>query len=133
MGLGILGKVVEGVSGFFTAKQRRKAAAESGKRKIEAAVLDAKNSLDLSDAEWEVQKTVSENDSWKDEFVTVIITSPIWLILMGAILAAFGLGDEVLVGTVNGLDALSNLGVDMGFLMESVVLAAVSLKVWRKV
>lgn len=132
MSLPIVGKVIDGVSGFFKKREERKIAKITGMQKIQQAQEDHKNSLNLTDAEWEVAKVRTEETTWKDEFVTVVITSPIWLILLASVLSTFGVAPGLLNGVVGGIVALQSLGVDMGFLMEAVVLAAVGLKTWRK-
>jgi len=70
----------------------------------------------------------AENGTWKDEYVTIVITSPFVLLFVASIWSGVT-GDSTFVGAVNlGIENLKNLGVDLGYLMGVVVLAAVGIK-----
>ena len=129
----IIGNLIDAVSGYFQKKQEIKAASATAKVKLESQKISGQQSLELTDAEWEAISANTQNNSWKDEYVTIIITSPIVLILLGSVFAALGYsaGSEILKGTLSGISELKNLGMDFGLLMNAVVFAAVGLKLWR--
>ena len=81
-----------------------------------------------SDKEWEALSKEAESGTWKDEYVTIIITLPIPAIMIGAVYQAFTGDATLLVGINEGIGHLKNLGLDMGELMYIVVLAAVGIK-----
>lgn len=69
--------------------------------------------------------------SFKDEYITVSVVLILNLFILGGILAAFGY-PQLLDGVVTGVERLVAVGVDMGFIVQAVVLAGVGLSVWRK-
>lgn len=123
--------IVEPVAKVFEKREARKAAKVSGEAKLALAKQSGEQQVTLTDAEWEEVSVSNQNTTWKDEYITVVITSPIIGILVGAILLAFTGDDRLLEGVNHGITALKATGVDMGELMYIVVLAAVGLKAWR--
>ena len=116
----------------YKSRQERQAAKESAQIKIQMTQVEDQHKVELTDAEWEALAVQGLNSSWKDEYVTIIITSPIVGILFGGLWAGITGDRGVIEGMAIGLNSLQAVGVDMGFLMGAVVLAAVGLKVWRK-
>lgn len=130
--LPIFQSLLKPVSTMYSAHQERKQAAKTGKQKIQEAQIDADNTLNLTVAEWEATNVSNQPSTWKDEYVTVIVTLPIPLLLLGAILQAYNPSyGDLLTGTVEGIKAINNLEGTMAGMMETVVLAAVGIKVWR--
>ena len=129
----LITSVISGVSGFFGKKQDIKAAAKSAGAKLAQTKEAGYQNIQLTDAEWESLAVQTQQGSWKDEYVTIIITAPILMILVGSLSASLGFsnGSLVLEGALAGIVALKALGMDYGFLVNSVVLAAIGLKVWR--
>lgn len=129
--LNLVQGVIAPIAGVFNKRTARKQAQDAIKGKIAQAKENNATEITLKDAEWESLKAAQENETWKDEYVTIVITSPLVGILAGSVLLAFTGDARLLEGTVAGIKALSDIGVDMGELMYVVVIAAVSLKVWR--
>lgn len=132
---GTVGKVVttiiKPVADAYIKNQERKQAKESAKSKIKLAKDEQTNKVDLKDAEWEVVAKSLEDKTWKDEYVTVTIISPVNLIIVGAIYGAFSQDYRVLEGTTAGIQALTVVGLDYGVVLTAVVFAAIGLKMWR--
>lgn len=125
---GILETVVSPISKAYQSGQERKKAADSAKAKIALAKQNNDYNLKLNDAEWESLSKKSENETWKDEYVTVIVTSPFVLLFMASIISGWT-GDMRYLNAVNlGITNIKNLDVDLGELMYLVVVAAVSIK-----
>ena len=122
--------LVKPITGLLGRRQERLAAREAVRGKIAVAAQEDEQEMLLTDAEWEVVSQGMSDKSWKDEFLTIVITAPFSLFIFGGILAAFGM-PEVLEGTAIGITALVNAGVDVGFLLQAVVLAGIGLKIWR--
>lgn len=120
--------IVEAVSGVF----KRKQAAQSAATKLALKKETGVQHIELTDAEWETVTTSLQHNTWKDELVTVTFVMPLWLIMAGAITAAFTGDYRLLDGTTEGIKALVVLGLDFGLLTMAVVFAAVGLKIWRK-
>lgn len=125
-----LGGIVSPIAGVFTANTKRKQAKEEGINKIRQAQVDGENSLNLTDAEWEQVNADNQSGTWKDEYVTVVCTSPYVFIFLGAVVAAFG-NEQLLAGSMTGVTKLESIGIDVGHLCEVVVYAAIGLKLWR--
>lgn len=122
------GAVAKPISNAYKSRQDRKQALESGKNKLAMAAQDSSYKLDLKAAEWEALSKQNEKESWKDEYVTIIITSPFVLLFVASIVSGYT-GDMRYLDAVNmGIQSLKGLGVDLGKLLEIVVLAAVSIK-----
>jgi len=122
---------ISAISSFFSKKQDIKKAAQSAKAKLDLVKHQGAQDVTLTDAEWESLSLSTQSNSWKDEYVTLIITSPILMILVGSVWYVYTGDNGLLDGVTLGLDKIKDLGVDMGFLMKTVVLAAVGIKVWR--
>ena len=129
----IIGGIISGVSNFFGKKQEIKKASVTAKAKLEQARLEGKQTLEMTDAEWESLAVQTQNNSWKDEYITIVITLPIVFILLGSLLAALGVpgGKEAVQGALEGIKELNQLGMDYGLILNAVVFAAVGLKLWR--
>ncbi|MEM6406179.1 MAG: hypothetical protein AAF669_06275, partial [Pseudomonadota bacterium] len=116
------------LSEAYQTRQKRKQAAESAKAKLAMAKQSGDSKLELNDDEWEAVSKQNEDGTWKDEYITVIITSPFVLLFLSAITSSLA-GDMRYLNAVNlGIQQLKSLGVDLGELMFIVVLAAVSIK-----
>lgn len=119
------------VADIFKARQHRKAAKEQAEAKLKVAKQQGWQNLQLNDQEWEQLAVQSKKDSWVDEYATVSVLSVFNLLVLGGVAAAFG-EPRVLEGLSIAIQAITAAGVDVGFIMEAVVLAAVGLSVWRK-
>lgn len=126
--LNFLQGLVSPVADAYKANQSRKQAKETAAAKIAMAKQDNEFKLNFTDAEWEALSKQNEDGTWKDEYVTVIITSPFVLLFLAGMATGFT-GDQSYLNSVNlGISSLTQLGVDLGELMYVVVLAAVSIK-----
>ena len=128
----ILGVIASPVTKMVTAWIDRKQAKDSLKTKAAMAKQSDSTNITLTDAEWESINQQVSDGTWKDEFVTLVVMWP-WLgIFGGTTYLAFTEDARLLDGTIAGINALQALEVDVSFLMNAVVLAAVGLKIWRK-
>ena len=132
---GLLAKVVPGVvssvSDVFTKKEETKQIKKTAETKLASAKLNNEASVTLSDAEWESITASGMDKTWKDEYITVIVTMPFPMLIAGGVMLAFTGDDRLMNGTVDGINALTAAGGDVGFMMTAVITAAVGLKVWR--
>jgi hypothetical protein len=127
----IVGGLAKPVSDSYQKRQERKQARETGQAKLAQAKVESKKQITLTDREWEAIQADKSSTSWKDEYLTIVITSPIVVMIIGGVLAAFG-EERVLSGIAIAMNSLSGTGIDMWFLMEAVVLAGVGLKIWNR-
>lgn len=129
--LSIVAGLISPVTEIFKKREERRLLKESAAGKLAAAKQKGEQDVTLTDAEWESLSVNKQDSTWKDEYVTVVVTSPMVLILLGGIYGAFSGDMRLIEGTIAGVTALAALNVDMGELMLAVVLAAIGLKVWR--
>ncbi len=129
----LAGSVISPIANIFVKREQRKQTKITAEAKLATAKINKEKKIALTDAEWESISKKNEDSTWKDEYVTIVITSPIVGLLAGSVWFAFSGDDRLLTGFSNGIDALTNAGLDMGELMYVVVLAAVGLKIWRKI
>ena len=123
-----LSSLASPIAKVYQAKQERKQAVETGKAKLVMAKQDSSYQLDMKESEWEAVSKHNEAGSWKDEYVTVIITSPLVLLFIASLASGYT-GDMRYLDAVNlGISNLKNLDIDLGELLKIVVLAAVSIK-----
>jgi hypothetical protein len=133
--LGLLAKIVPSVigsvAGVFTKKEQTKQIKTTAESKLATAKANGETEITLSDAEWETVVASGMASSWKDEYVTVVVTLPYPMLLFGGVWLAFKGDSRLMDGTIAGISALTEAGVDVGFMMTAVITAAVGLKIWR--
>ena len=128
----VIGSILSPIGEFMKRREERKAAKDSARAKLRQAKVTNAHELTLKDQELEQVLASAKRESWLDEYVTLSLVSILNIIVVGGILAAFG-NTEVLEGISLAASAIVQLGVDLGFLMELVIMAAVGLVVWRKI
>jgi hypothetical protein len=128
----IFGSIVTAISAYFLKKKEKQILETQAKAKIEVAKAAGETQIALKDAEWEAISVGKSDSTWKDEYVTLVVTWPLIGILGGSLWKAFSGNDTLLIGTLDGIRELTNLGMDFGLLMTIVVSAAVSIKVADK-
>ena len=90
---------------------------------------DRKSATATANAAWETATGRSMIDSWKDEYVTIVVTFPLWQIFVGNLLYAFNGNELILIANEQSLAQVGDLmATPYGSLMMAVVLAAVGLK-----
>lgn len=120
--LGILKAVVGPVTGIFQAKAERKRLKQEGEYKLARGEQ-------VSKSEWEAMGVKAGQDSWKDEYVTLIVTLPIPFIFVGNLFYAFNGDSRILDANKAALEQLGALmDTTYGQLVFAVCLAAIGLK-----
>lgn len=111
MWLGLIKAVTGFAGGIFGKYQDRKAATAT------------------ANAAWETATGRSMIDSWKDEYVTIVVTFPLWQIFIGNLIYAYNGNELILLANEQSLAQVGDLmSTPYGRLMMAVVLAAVGLK-----
>jgi len=123
---------IKAVGGFFNKREERKINRDNGINKLQQIKQTGATDITLSDAEAEAIMAQGLNGTWKDEYVTILITAPYALLIAGAVYLVFSGDSRLLDGALQSIKGLESVGVDIGFLMEAVVLGALGLKIWRK-
>ena len=122
--------IVQPLAGWANKRTERKVNRDTIKGKLAQGKQDDSHAVTLTDAEWETVGQSMQDKTWKDEYVTVSIVSIFNLLIIGGIATAFGY-PQMLDGTVAGIAALVEAGVDVGMLITAVVFAAIGMKLWR--
>lgn len=125
-----LGAIVSPIANVFIKKEERKTTKIQAEGKLALAKSNNEKEITLTDQEWEAISAGKQDTTWKDEYVTILGTSPYLLIVLGAVLASFGY-PALLAGAKNAITELNTIGVDVGHIIEVVVYAALGLKLWR--
>jgi hypothetical protein len=124
----VLGGAINPIAKIFEKREERKKAIGEIKAQAASAEVDGKVAVSLSKAEWEIISKNAEPTTWKDEYITLLITSPLLVIFIGNIVAAFGFGTALIDANTASLQAIKAVGIDMGELMLVTVLAAIGIK-----
>ena len=127
----IVSGILSPVAGVLNKRTERKQARDGFQSKLAIARQEGETNVTLTDAEWEVAMANNQSSSWKDEYVTLVITYPILSLMVGSQWAAFTEDSRFLEGTVAGINALTALGMDYAILSTAVVFASMGLKYWR--
>lgn len=132
---GLAGTVVEAVSGSVRRRQEREVAAASAKAKLRQSAQDDESAralaAQMSRAEWEALSRQVDSGSWKDEYITVLLTLPILALFVGALLEAVGI-HEVSAAARQMVSALNQLDGRYADLLLYVCLAAIGIRYVRR-
>lgn len=125
---GVAKGLVQPVAAIFEKREDRKKAVSIINAERSRAETDGDISISLSDRQWELLSKKGEADTWKDEYITIVVTSPFILIVTGALQAAFGFGTEILDAVSEIFRQAEAADIDLGELMLWTVLAAIGIK-----
>lgn len=123
--LNILAGLVSPITGYFTKKTEAKLA-------IKKKQIERLKGADDAVAEWEQIQAEGANNSWKDEYVTVIVTFPIPVVFVCAFLAVLFENPLIVDAAKAGVDAIKELIPDYGQLVMVVCFAAMGIKYLRR-
>lgn len=87
---------------------------------------------DDKEAEWEAIQAESGNNSWKDEWITLIITLPIPVIFISVILSVLFENPLIADAAKAGVTAIKELVPNYAELLYIVCLAAIGIKALKK-
>jgi len=130
--LGLIPDVVGAVGGYLGKREDRKTAKLTINSKLRAAKINNEHEVVLSRHEWESIGQIKADGTWKDEYVTVLITWPFVQMFLGGLETSFFGTTKLTDGLLLTLPMLVELGIDLGYLVGAVVLAAISIKALRK-
>lgn len=120
--LPILAKLISPVTTLIGAKGERKRLKQEGEYKLARGEQ-------VNKAEWEAMGVAAGNGSWKDEYITVIVTLPIPFIFVGNVFYVFTGNSKILEANSAALTQLGALmETPYGKLVFAVALAAIGLK-----
>jgi len=123
--LNILATLVSPITGFFTKRN-------DNKTKVKQQKIQRLMNADDKEAEWEAISAEGGNHSWKDEWVTLIITLPIPVIFVSVMLAVMLDNPLIAQAAKDGVAAIKELVPNYGELLYIVCLAAIGIKAFKK-
>ena len=131
---GLLGKIVDGVSGFLTKRAEGKQAAAAVAAKIQLATVNKDAKLELADHEIQVLRTQNAGSSWKDEYVTLLVSVPILVSILGTLVSILfpDTGARILSSAEQIKDLMTGNSIDYAELWLIVVATALGTKPFRK-
>lgn len=101
---------------------------DENKTKVKTAKLDLIRGETDAKAAWELVKAQSEGGSWKDEYITVVITLPVVVTFLAVLWSAYT-GDKAAADAAKAaVDAVKELVPSYDDLLYMVCLAAVGIK-----
>lgn len=117
--------LVSPITNHFTKKN-------DNKTKVKQQQIQRLMNSDDKEAEWEAIQAESGNNSWKDEYITVIISFPVPVIFI-AVFFSVVFGDPIYAqGAKAGVDAIKELLPNYEDLLMAVCLAAIGIKAFKK-
>ena len=84
---GVLGKVVDGIAGIIKGKMAAKEQRATIQAKVQLAKVNKDSKLELADHELQVLRTQNAGGSWKDEYVTLLVSVPILVSMVGSLVS----------------------------------------------
>ena len=117
--------LVSPITNHFTTKN-------NNKTKVKQQQIQRLMNSDDKEAEWEAIQAESGNNSWKDEYITVIISFPVPVIFI-AVFFSVVFGDPIYAqGAKAGVGAIKELLPNYEDLLMAVCLAAIGIKAFKK-
>ncbi len=119
--------LVKPITNVFVKREERKKVVQSIQAKTAQGKQEGDTQIQLNESEWELIGQRLQGQTWKDEFVTVIVFSPFITLIVGAIFAAFG-KPELSNAAATMLGEMNELGMDYSTLLWVTASAALGLK-----
>ena len=117
--------LVSPITNHFTKKN-------DNKTKVKQQQIQRLMNADDKEAEWEAIQAEGGNNSWKDEYITVIISFPVPVIFIAVFVSVIS-GDPVYAQAAkSGIDAVKELLPNYEDLLMAVCLAAIGIKAFKK-
>ena len=117
--------VVSPITNHFTTKN-------NNKTKVKQQKIQRLMNSDDKEAEWEAIQAESGNNSWKDEWITLIITLPIPVIFVSVILSVLFDNPLIAEAALAGVSSIKVLVPNYAELLYIVCLAAIGIKAIKK-
>jgi hypothetical protein len=123
--------IIAPVAGIFTKKIERKQAKDALHGQLEVARQSDATTIVVNDQHLETILSQATTTTWKDEYVTLSVVGVINALMLGGILQGFGY-PNFLEGVIVGINAMIQAGVDLSFILNATIMAAIGLSIWRK-
>ena len=128
---GIASRVISPILGLLKGRQERKRVVADTEAKLKVAIQEDQAELTLKRHEVEALAVQGLKDTWRDEYATISILSIFNVIVVGGLLAAFGL-PQMLEGISLSVQTLVALGIDVGLMVKVTVFTSLGVYVFRR-
>lgn len=129
----IFGQATEALSGAYKANVQRKSDKEAGHRAVESQIIAGEQNVSMSIQQWQAMSLKGNEDSWKDELITVVFLSPIATIMFGSVYGAITGDMNIVNGMKEAIAVLNGIGGQFGDMMVAVVYAGIGIQATTKV
>ena len=119
--------LINPLTSMFGKWQENKQTRKTLEAKLKLAKHTKDEQLALTEKEWELWSKKNENESWKDEYVTLIVTCPIPFVFIAAIIS-----DAWLERVMKGVDAINELLPNYHEMVVVVIAAAIGIRALKK-
>ena len=120
------------IGGVFEKREERKKVKVSLAGKLALQKDGNTAQSQFNDQEIDMLSKINEGESWKDEYLTVIITMPIPVLFISVFIGVL-LGNPLLItAATNSIDAIKELIPDYGTLLYVTVAAGLGIRAWKK-
>jgi len=123
--------LISPVAGIFQKREERHQAKDAIHGALVAAQQSDATTVTVNDQHLEALLAESNKTSWKDEYVTLSVVGIINATVLGGILQGFGY-PGFMEGVGLGIKGLIEAGIDLPFILNATVMAAIGLNIWRK-
>jgi len=127
----VVAGLVSPLTKIVTQGQERKAAVEAADAKLAHAKLTGEQQLQFTQAEIEVLTKKNESSTWKDEVAMLTGLLPIYMVLLGSVLSAFG-HPQFAEGTTQGLQQLQSMDIPIGEIAMLSIGAGLGIRLFRR-
>jgi hypothetical protein len=117
--------LVSPITNHFTKKNENKT-------NVKLKQIERLKSADDALAEWESIQAESGNNSWKDEYITLIVTIPIPVIFFSVMFSVIFDDPTIAEAAKAGVSAIKELIPNYNELLYIVCLAAIGIKAFKK-
>ena len=133
---GIGGKVVDGVVGHFKAKSELKQTRAKSQAKLQMMAADRESKDQFSAQEVQSLRVKGLNRTWKDEYIILLVTSPLTMQVLGALIdpifPALGIEYSLFERGERMLKVLTGLEGEYAWMFHAVVISTLGLREWGK-
>ena len=124
--------IVAPIAQIFQKREDRKAAVARVQGKVSEAKIKGSATLRMSDREWEMVSKGQEAGTWKDEYVTIVISVPLLTMFAGAALMGWAGDGRLLEATRLMFREMETAPESYWSLLTVVFLAAVGVKAFKR-
>ena len=130
----IANSLIAPLTNYIKRRGQRKASEASAEARIRLAQVNHEARVELADHELQVLRTKAQSGSWKDEFVTVLVSIPIIVAMAGALVSLVypATGYNLMIAAERITDIMTGKTIDFAELWLLVVAVALGTKPFRR-